>query len=39
VISDFGERKMLEVSDEQGVPLDMPVVPLTKLEPASKHGA
>lgn len=39
VISDFGDHKMLDISDEQGVPLDMPVVPVTKLKLISKHSA
>ncbi len=39
VISDFGGHKMIDISDEQGVPLDMPVVPATKLKLIAKHSA
>jgi|GEM_PF-849092 len=39
VIGDYGDHKMIDISDERGVPLDMPVVPATKLKLITKHGA
>lgn len=38
VISDYGDHKMIDISDEQGVPLDMPTVPVEKLKLIAKHG-
>jgi hypothetical protein len=38
VISDFGEAKMIDISNEQGETLDMPTVPVEKLELVSKHS-
>jgi hypothetical protein len=32
VISDYGDHKMLDISNELGETLDMPVVPVEKLE-------
>jgi len=38
VISDFGDHKMLDIDDNEGVTLDEPVVPVQKLKLISKHG-
>ena len=38
VISDFGSHKMLDISDEQGVPLDEPTVAVEKLKLIAKHS-
>ena len=39
VISDFGDHKMIDIANEQGETLDMPVVPVEKLRLiAAKHS-
>ncbi len=38
VISDYGDHKMIDVTNEQGETLDMPVVPVEKLRLAAKHS-
>ena len=37
VVHDFGEMKMVEVSNESGETLDLPVVSVEKLRLESKH--
>jgi hypothetical protein len=39
VVHDFGEMKMVEISDEQGRALDFPVVSADRLKLVSKHSA
>jgi hypothetical protein len=38
VVSDYGDHKEVEISDDHGVPLDFPVVPVEKLKLVSKHS-
>jgi Domain of unknown function (DUF4926) len=38
VISDFGDHKMIDISNDLGETLDMPVVPVEKLQLISKHS-
>lgn len=38
VISDYGEAKLIDIVGENGETLDMPVVPIEKLELVSKHS-
>jgi hypothetical protein len=38
VVSDYGTMKEVEISDDRGVPLDSPVVPVKKLKLVSKHS-
>jgi hypothetical protein len=39
VISDYGDHKLIDIANEQGETLDMPVVPVEKLELiAAKHS-
>ncbi|HWY19529.1 MAG TPA: hypothetical protein VNY27_12575 [Solirubrobacteraceae bacterium] len=38
VVHDFGDHKMIEISDDRGVTLDLPVVPVEKLELVEKHS-
>jgi hypothetical protein len=38
VISDYGDHKMIDVCNERGETLDMPVVPVDKLELITKHS-
>jgi len=38
VVSDYGTMKEVEIADENGVPLDFPVVPVKKLKLVSKHS-
>lgn len=38
VISDYGDHKMIDISNDLGETLDMPVVPVEKLELISKHS-
>jgi hypothetical protein len=38
VISDFGDHKMIDVANDQGETLDMPVVPVDKLKLIAKHS-
>jgi hypothetical protein len=38
VVSDYGDHKEVEISDDLGVPLDFPVVPVEQLELVSKHS-
>lgn len=37
VVHDFGEKKMVEISNERGETLDLPVVSVEKLRLESKH--
>ena len=37
VVSDYGDHKEVEISDDRGVPLDFPVVPAEKLKLIAKH--
>jgi hypothetical protein len=39
VVHDFGEMKMVEISDEHGQALDFPVVSAERLRLISKHSA
>jgi hypothetical protein len=38
VVSDYGDHKEVEISDENGVALDFPVVPVEKLKLIEKHS-
>ncbi len=38
VVSDYGEHKEVEISDDLGVPLDFPVVPVEKLKLVKKYS-
>jgi DNA polymerase/3'-5' exonuclease PolX len=38
VVSDYGDHKEVEISDDSGVPLDFPVVPVKKLELVTKYN-
>jgi hypothetical protein len=38
VISDFGDHKMVDIANEQGETLDMPIIAVEKLELVSKHS-
>ena len=40
VVSDYGDHKMIEIVDAEhyGATLDMPIVPVEKLELVSKHS-
>ena len=38
VISDYGDHKMVDVANERGETLDMPVVPVAKLRLVAKHS-
>jgi hypothetical protein len=39
VISDYGDHKMIDISNDRGETLDMPTVPVAKLELiAAKHS-
>jgi hypothetical protein len=38
VVMDFGENKMLEMAGEHEDPLDLPVVPASKLKLVAKYG-
>jgi Domain of unknown function (DUF4926) len=38
VISDFGDHKMIDVANDRGETLDMPIVPVEKLKLVSKHS-
>ncbi len=38
VISDFGDHKMIDISNDRGETLDMPTVPVEKLRLVSKHS-
>jgi hypothetical protein len=38
VISDYGDHKMIDIANEHGETLDMPVVPVEKLRLVSKHS-
>jgi len=38
VVSDYGENKEVEISNDRGVPLDFPVVPVEKLKLVEKHS-
>lgn len=38
VISDYGDHKMLDIDDDEGVTLDEPVVAVTKLKLIAKHS-
>ena len=37
VVSDYGYHKEVEISDDRGVALDFPVVPVEQLELVEKH--
>jgi len=38
VISDYGDHKMIDIANERGETLDMPVVPVEKLRLVAKHS-
>jgi hypothetical protein len=38
VVSDYGEHKMIEISDDRGVALDFIVVPVEQLEIITKYS-
>ncbi len=38
VVSDYGYHKEVEISDDRGVALDFPVVPVEQLELVEKHS-
>jgi hypothetical protein len=38
VVHDFGDHKMIEISDDHGVTLDLPVVPVEKLKLVTKYS-
>jgi len=38
VVHDFGDHKMVEISNERGETLDLPVIPVEKLELIAKHS-
>jgi Domain of unknown function (DUF4926) len=38
VVSDYGDHKLVEIADDQGVALDFVTVPLEQLELVSKHS-
>jgi hypothetical protein len=38
VVIDFGDHKMVEISNDRGETLDLPVVAVEKLELVSKHS-
>jgi len=38
VVSDYGDHKEVEISDDRGVALDFPVVPVEQLELIEKHS-
>ncbi len=38
VVHDFGGHKMIEISNDRGETLDLPVVPVEKLKLISKHS-
>ena len=38
VVHDFGDHKMVEIANERGETLDMPVVAIEKLELVAKHS-
>ena len=38
VVIDLGDHKMVEISNDRGEALDMPVVPVEKLELVTKHS-
>jgi DNA polymerase/3'-5' exonuclease PolX len=38
VVSDYGDHKEVEISDDRGVALDFPVVPVEKLELVTKYS-
>jgi hypothetical protein len=38
VISDYGDHKMIDIINERGETLDMPVVPVEQLELVTKHS-
>jgi hypothetical protein len=38
VVSDYGDHKEVEISDDRGVALDFPVVPVEKLELIAKYS-
>ena len=37
VVIDLGDHKMVEISNDRGETLDMPVVPVEKLDLVTKH--
>jgi Domain of unknown function (DUF4926) len=38
IVSDYGDHKMVEISNDRGETLDMPVVPIEQLELITKHS-
>jgi DNA polymerase/3'-5' exonuclease PolX len=38
VVSDYGDHKEVEISDNRGVALDFPVVPVEQLKLVEKHS-
>jgi DNA polymerase/3'-5' exonuclease PolX len=38
VVSDYGDHKEVEISDDRGVALDFPVVPVEQLKLVEKHS-
>jgi hypothetical protein len=39
VVIDYGDVKMVEISNERGEVLDLPLVPVEKLDLIAKHSA
>jgi len=39
VVHDFGDVKMVEIANDQGEMLDLPVVPVEKLKLVARHGS
>jgi hypothetical protein len=38
VVIDYGDMKMVEIANERGETLDLPMVPVEKLELVAKHS-
>ena len=38
IVIDYGDMKMIEVANERGETLDLPMVPVEKLELVAKHS-
>jgi hypothetical protein len=38
VVSDYGDHKMVEISNDRGETLDLPVVPVEQLKLVAKHS-
>ena len=38
VVGDYGDHKLIEISNDRGEALDLPVVPVSKLELVAKYS-